>query len=781
MKSSHHKIAVILIVSLLQVGGLLLLFSGQPSARLSTTGDFWFARAEENLAGSNELTITTTQTPASTPIGEHYMLLPIIMDLRPVVEISDAWVTDSKSDPWLAFQSGEEIQYWLAITNHITESVAVNLQWIQNAPCSNGEIKHQLIFSDTINIEPGNWEHSFTAESPDCSGVYKPTALIKLDLMKSNKQAEFVVNQHSTILISDQQGFDKCGLPEVWKMQEWWNNSPYKVFNLYIGGISFACWKNPLDAVWVREVAEQGWKFIQTWVGPQAPCSSFNHKISWEKSTAYQEGRAEAQSAAEASYKLGFFSDRIIYYDLEAYGGDSETCNKAVQSFLRGWTERLHELGIKSGGYGQSCSSYMTDWASINPPPDDVWIATWYTNYYDDEASVWNAPCLANNLWKNHQRIKQYAGGHSETWGEVSITIDSNVLDGEINGLDIEPSQEPHLPSHTTVNINGIPIDDLGLFGAEYGWILTQGRLLITRDNGDQWIDITPDDFQIMRIEYSEPEIGWLVGRRIESGELALARTSDVGETWQINNLPLAISDAHQVSDVYIDSTDLGITWIALKIHSGSSFSLGRLFFTDDEGETWQERSLPVGEAVEFLDQKTGWTAGGPAGDLLYNTQDGGYTWQSQELIIPREQIVEVGLPVFFDRQYGWLPVSLSNKNVEQLVILYTQDGGINWLGNINSELNIINTNIEIASKALLELDEWESSGATLPAVFTNLPKNSIKIYPLDQLRAWVVTQTGICAGDKNNPEINRLICEQKWMLLATEDGGQSWQEITIW
>jgi len=288
---------------------LLLLFSSQTSARHSKTDDLWFDHAKGNLAGLKQLTFSPTQTPTSTPYGEHYMLLPLIMDLRPIVEISDAWVTDSNSVPWLAFRSGEEVQYWLAITNHITESVAVNLQWTQNDPCSNGEIMHQVIYSDTINIEPGNSKHHFTAESPDCSGVYKPAALIKLDLMKSNQQTAFVVNQHSNILISEQQGFDKCGLPEVWKMQEWWSNSPYKVFNLYIGGISFACWKNPLDAIWVREVAEQGWKFIQTWVGPQAPCSSFNYKISWDKSTAYQEGRGEAQAARrlrDAAVPAGF-------------------------------------------------------------------------------------------------------------------------------------------------------------------------------------------------------------------------------------------------------------------------------------------------------------------------------------------------------------------------------------------------------------------------------------------------------------------------------------------
>jgi hypothetical protein len=32
-------------------------------------------------------------------------------------------------------------------------------------------------------------------------------------------------------------------------------------------------------------------------------------------------------------------------------------------------------------------------------------------------------------LWVNHQRLHQYKGDHNETWGGVTINIDSNFLD----------------------------------------------------------------------------------------------------------------------------------------------------------------------------------------------------------------------------------------------------------------------------------------------------------------------------------------------------------------
>ena len=35
----------------------------------------------------------------------------------------------------------------------------------------------------------------------------------------------------------------------------------------------------------------------------------------------------------------------------------------------------------------------------------------------------------------NQQRIRQYAGGHDETWGEVTLNIDANVAHGPVADL----------------------------------------------------------------------------------------------------------------------------------------------------------------------------------------------------------------------------------------------------------------------------------------------------------------------------------------------------------
>jgi len=33
-------------------------------------------------------------------------------------------------------------------------------------------------------------------------------------------------------------------------------------------------------------------------------------------------------------------------------------------------------------------------------------------------------------MWASHQRIRQYRGGHDETWGGVKLNVDSNGDDG---------------------------------------------------------------------------------------------------------------------------------------------------------------------------------------------------------------------------------------------------------------------------------------------------------------------------------------------------------------
>ncbi|MEW5938340.1 MAG: glycoside hydrolase domain-containing protein [Chloroflexota bacterium] len=237
------------------------------------------------------------------------------------------------------------------------------------------------------------------------------------------------------------QGFDKCEMAGLAQMQTWWNNSPYSAVNLYFGGVSRACANSLLSASFLTQLRAQGWRFIPTWVGLQASCTGYAHRMSSDPAVSYTQGLAEADAAIAAAKSLGLTnpdsSGVVIYLDLEAYNTGNAGCRAAANAFVNGWTERVQALGNLAGVYGASCGSAPTDWWSIAHVPDALWVANWYGNAgtvsYTPDATVWNAACLSNSLWPNHQRLRQYAGTHTETWGGVSFSIDSNVLDGPLS------------------------------------------------------------------------------------------------------------------------------------------------------------------------------------------------------------------------------------------------------------------------------------------------------------------------------------------------------------
>jgi uncharacterized protein YraI len=59
--------------------------------------------------------------------------------------------------------------------------------------------------------------------------------------------------------------------------------------------------------------------------------------------------------------------------------------------------------------------------------PDAVWMARW-----DGNTSLSGWPTAPNSQWAKHQRAKQYLGDHNETWGGVTLNIDSDSLDAPV-------------------------------------------------------------------------------------------------------------------------------------------------------------------------------------------------------------------------------------------------------------------------------------------------------------------------------------------------------------
>jgi hypothetical protein len=237
-------------------------------------------------------------------------------------------------------------------------------------------------------------------------------------------------------------GFDQCLAPTQKAMNTWLRHSPFLAVGIYISGKSRACRNQPnLTPAWVATQLRKGWRLLPITLGPQASCSTrfprYNDDptIRPKRGTralyrpARRQGAAEATTAVNTARSLGIVAGSTLWYDLEAFDHTMRDCRESALAFLTAWTNRLHDLDYVSGVYSSAGSGIkMLDDARVNRPgayvmPDRIWIARW-----DGRANT-STSYIRSDGWLPGGRMKQYQGGHNETWGGVTINIDRNYLD----------------------------------------------------------------------------------------------------------------------------------------------------------------------------------------------------------------------------------------------------------------------------------------------------------------------------------------------------------------
>jgi hypothetical protein len=232
---------------------------------------------------------------------------------------------------------------------------------------------------------------------------------------------------------SPAKGFDACAAPSLNTMSTWKSASPYTVVGIYLGGSNRGCAQPNLNASWVATAHAQGWKLLPIWVGPQASCSTLGNttRLSGDPTAAWWQGIIEASAAADAANNLGMGWLTPIYYDMEGYARGG-ACSVSVQAFADGWVRQINSRGYLGGMYSSLCSGILDAAASFNDatkaPLNAVWIAAWNNT---PNILGFGSPCpLSDALWNNHQRVHQYIGGHNESYGGITINIDTNAVDG---------------------------------------------------------------------------------------------------------------------------------------------------------------------------------------------------------------------------------------------------------------------------------------------------------------------------------------------------------------
>ena len=170
------------------------------------------------------------------------------------------------------------------------------------------------------------------------------------------------------------------------------------------------------------------------------------------------------------------------------------------------------------------------------------------------------------------------------------------------------------------------PVGDFrgfGLITNTDGWVLVGNQLNLTTSGGAGWSDITPamtPSANIQAVQFLDNQMGWVLWSDDQAdGSLVLqiAHTSDQGKSWN-NSLIQTLSpddpdaDMESASMLWLDENT---GWVSVKRRTGTNFSSGTLFRTEDGGLSWQRLALPIGGPVYFVNSRLGWMAGGPAGD----------------------------------------------------------------------------------------------------------------------------------------------------------------------
>jgi len=601
-----------------------------------------------------------------------------------------------------------------------------------------------------------------------------------------------IVDLGLSVLVSDRPAFDKCEIPTVGQMQTWWDGSPYYEMNLYIGGSNRACSNLGLDAGWVAAVGAQGWNFVPTWVGPQAPCTGYGSRLSLDPVVAHEEGRAEADAALAVAESLGLFSAEppgtIVYFDMEAYDTTNSACRTAVESFISGWVGRIHERGSRAGAYGSSCGSGVAGWAGIPNVPHDIWAAHWIATDYDPSVTVWGLACVPDSFWVGHQRIRQYTGGHHENWNGLTLNIDSDICDGHVVGRNAREVGLLPAALQAESGFGGTPVRRIQLRSAGHGLVVSERTVKRTSDEGREWSDLGTAGEAPLDAYFLDAERGWTVSRSTitPASTIRVRRTVDGGATW--SSREIRVNQA--IDRAYLDFLDSRHGWLALELASGSNFSLGRLYATADSGSSWIERSLPIGSSVRLVEPGVGWTAGGHDGRQLFMTRDDGRTWQPIEVGVPQRAYLH--LPTFTTPAIGVLPVTVADPQIPHVAFHITDDGGRLWQSAATLSLgfsvppgtrvpvSIVDRNTWIVvNPESGRLHRTEDGGKSFKVLETPLA-GAVDLHFTDPDVGWVYVKPGACRGEKSGRAFPAYRCQSTGKLFATADGGVSWVPLNL-
>ena len=229
-------------------------------------------------------------------------------------------------------------------------------------------------------------------------------------------------------------GFDQCDAPSQSAMSTWIKKSPFRAAGIYISGNSRACrTQSNLTPTWVKNQLAAGWHLMPITLGPQAACSTRYPRYGKNIDPTIIPSRREhllrraqpgpgrgAQGRQHRAAPGHRPRQHAVLRPRGLQHPGSTTCTNSALWYLTAWTRQLHDLGYASGYYSSAASGIrMMDDHRVAPNnpltmPDQVWIADW-----NGKANT-SSSYIRSDGWLPYGRMKQYQGGHNETYGGVT-------------------------------------------------------------------------------------------------------------------------------------------------------------------------------------------------------------------------------------------------------------------------------------------------------------------------------------------------------------------------
>jgi hypothetical protein len=413
------------------------------------------------------------------------------------------------------------------------------------------------------------------------------------------------------------------------------------------------------------------------------------------------------------------------------------------------------------------------------------------------------------------------------------------------------PSLQPRTDAYpafktgqTTRPSSALKIVQLQMFSTNTGWALhadypsqdsSDGKILRTINGVQAWKNVSPPIPEgydgIPKVLFVNPDMAIAIYSRSllpksPKTEITIRRTTDGGQTWQTGDT-LMLGQAPMMSLRQIEMLDQTHGWLLAEGDESMGKSSVTFFATQDGGLHWSAiynandhlqandpntlwgfSNYPYGDhSFSFITAIKGFYSNGE----LYFSQDGGKSWQKQQLPLlndlpdldtlasKSELFPTISLPQFETSQDGVLIERIYSR--EQVIIppgsytglpqrqylYFTHDGGQNWNSNLSpakigdvyfhdSQTGWFLGKNDANSSTPTRLYQTLNGGKTWKEIATNCP------LPLGSTIQFIDYATGFAfnsswAGSAYGQMDDRSSSGVS-TIFATTDGGQTWGQV---